>query len=110
MGFDYRKYYKDYYGIDFGSEYDIHHIDFNHGNNDINNLILLPEYLHKEYHELVGSIEFLLEGGFTTKIDINNGQTLYYEEMQRFCEVMIEINKWKLKKVMLNMKIVNQPA
>lgn len=33
--FNYRKYYKEYYGIDFGSEYDIHHIDFDRSNNDI---------------------------------------------------------------------------
>lgn len=41
--FNYRKYYKDYYGIDFGKEFDIHHIDINRENNEINNLILLPK-------------------------------------------------------------------
>lgn len=48
--FNYRKYYKDYYGIDFGKEFDIYHIDINRENNEINNLILLPKRLHLKYH------------------------------------------------------------
>lgn len=51
--FNYRKYYKDYYGIDFDSNYVIHHIDFDRSNNDINNLILLPSKLHSRYHFLL---------------------------------------------------------
>lgn len=51
--FNYRKYYKDYYGIDFDSSYVIHHIDFDRSNNDINNLILLPSKLHSRYHFLL---------------------------------------------------------
>ena len=35
---DYRKKYKRYFGIDFGKEYAIHHIDGDHSNNDINNI------------------------------------------------------------------------
>lgn len=48
--FNYRKYYKDYYSIEFGREFDIHHIDRNRENNDISNLILLPKTLHQKYH------------------------------------------------------------
>ncbi len=35
---DYRLKYKRYYGIDFGDNYVIHHIDLNHNNNNIKNL------------------------------------------------------------------------
>ena len=44
---DYRLKYKRYYNIDYDSSFDIHHIDINHENNDIKNLLLLPRSLHK---------------------------------------------------------------
>ena len=49
---DYRKKYKDYFKIQFGKEYDIHHIDFNHKNDDIDNLLLLPKDLHRRLHKV----------------------------------------------------------
>lgn len=49
---NYRTKYKRYYGIDFGSDYVIHHIDGDHDNNDIENLLLLPSKLHSRYHWL----------------------------------------------------------
>ena len=48
---DYRRHYKQRYDIEFGSDYDIHHIDMNHENNDITNLILLPKVLHQKLHK-----------------------------------------------------------
>lgn len=47
---DYRKLYKSYYKIEFGSEFEIHHIDGNHSNNEIRNLLLLPQKLHDQLH------------------------------------------------------------
>ena len=48
---DYRTKYKKYYGINFNSKkYVIHHMDLNHDNNDIENLLLLPRELHAKYH------------------------------------------------------------
>lgn len=47
---NYRKIYKDHYGIEFSKEYAVHHIDGDRENNDINNLILLPSKLHSKYH------------------------------------------------------------
>ena len=48
---DYRKIYKDYYGIEFSSEYQIHHLDLDRTNNEIWNLLLLPKKLHQQYQE-----------------------------------------------------------
>lgn len=50
---DYRKIYKDYYGVEFGSDMVIHHIDFNHSNNNIDNLLLLPREIHCQYHTIM---------------------------------------------------------
>lgn len=48
---DYRTKYKKYYGINFNpKKYVIHHMDLNHDNNDIDNLLLLPRELHSKYH------------------------------------------------------------
>ena len=47
---NYREKYKRYYGIEFGTEYVVHHIDENRGNNSIDNLLLLPKELHSKYH------------------------------------------------------------
>jgi len=51
----YKKAYKELYGIDLdvlGGEFNVHHIDNNHDNDNINNLVLLPYDLHMEYHRL----------------------------------------------------------
>ena len=47
---NYRELYKDYYGIDFDNYFDVHHIDRNRKNNNINNLLLLPSTLHSQFH------------------------------------------------------------
>lgn len=53
---DYRKKYKRYYGIDFGDDFAIHHMDFDRSNNDIANLLLLPADLHQRYHFYIKAI------------------------------------------------------
>jgi hypothetical protein len=47
---DYRKLYEQTYGITIPHDFDIHHIDFNHNNNDISNLVALPKELHNRLH------------------------------------------------------------
>lgn len=32
------------------NEYDVHHIDLNHDNNDFDNLVLVPKRLHRKFH------------------------------------------------------------
>ena len=99
--FDYRQYYKEFFGIDFDKEYAIHHIDFDRGNNDISNLLLLPIKLHSKYHFLVNNC-----GGYDGKINFDfkiNPQcghihTYDYKMMIHLCETMIEIDKWVAKK------------
>ena len=54
---DYRRYYKEYFNIDFGKEFDVHHIDCDRNNNDIKNLLLIPKKLHLTYHTLKNEIE-----------------------------------------------------
>lgn len=49
----YRKLYEKEFNITIPSDYDIHHIDFDHSNNKISNLLLIPHALHIALHEFV---------------------------------------------------------
>ena len=49
---EYKKLYERELNIKIPKGYDIHHIDFNRENNNIENLVMLPRKLHQEYHEL----------------------------------------------------------
>ena len=53
---DYRREFKEYYNLELSEEYDIHHIDLNHENNDMNNLMILPKILHIKYHSLLNDL------------------------------------------------------
>ena len=53
---DYRKYYENYYDVKIPKGYEIHHIDLNHENNDINNLVSLPRKLHRKLHFYINAI------------------------------------------------------
>lgn len=103
---NYRKKYKEYYGIEFDETFDIHHIDFNHDNNDIDNLILLPKKLHSDYHKCLNDLK-CDEKGFAklyVKIDMNHGLTHDIDTMAEFCRVMSEIQTWKNRKMQLDLQ------
>lgn len=98
--FNYRKYYKEYYGIDFGSEYVIHHIDFDRSNNDIRNLILLPKKLHRQYHFILtalGAENGIIEN-FNLRMDGKTNQPITEYQIKMFVDlldVLKELRKWK---------------
>lgn len=69
---DYRKKYKDFFKIQFGKQYDIHHIDFNHENNNIENLLLLPKDLHKRLHKAKTDYGAFIDNEQNVFSDINN--------------------------------------
>lgn len=99
---NYRDKYKKHYNINFDRNFDIHHLDFNHENNEMSNLLLLPKQLHEQYHRLVNALRG--ENGKITiscRIVMENGTNYEVQMMRQFCEVMEEIQKWKLYKVEL---------
>jgi hypothetical protein len=105
---DYRLKYKRYYGIEFNSDYAIHHIDFNHNNNDISNLLLLPKDLHNRYHQLVNELGGVDEHGnikFNALINmcVSNYAAPIIEELGATIKA---INKWVLYKHNLEMQKV----
>ncbi len=103
--FNYRKYYKEYYGIEFDGSYAIHHIDFDRSNNDINNLLLLPGKLHSRYHFLLNGFDFGKEQkkgtvslDFEIVSECGHIPMFGINMMKNLCETMEEIDKWVIIK------------
>lgn len=109
----YRTVFKKHYGIDFSREYDIHHIDLNHNNNDINNLMLLPKELHSEYHTLLNSVcssnESIFNKEFNAKIHGNAicGDIYNLQMAKELIDILYECNKWYDYKMFLDGVIPN---
>lgn len=57
-----REIYAEYFKIQVKDGYHIHHIDFNPENNNIENLLLLPDDLHRRLHKVKNEYGALLEG------------------------------------------------
>jgi len=92
---NYRLKYKRYYGIEFSSDYSIHHIDLNHNNNDINNLLLLPKELHNRYHFYLSMLtNFKIEELFKITSNIICNNTYYTNILEDFIPVIKECKKW----------------
>lgn len=69
---NYRKLYKENIGK-IPKNWDIHHIDFNHDNNDLNNLIAVPKIIHTIIHQT----------GYLDKEEIENLIQIYNENITR---------------------------
>tara|TARA_R100000655_G_scaffold9865_1_gene24286 strand:+ start:506 stop:712 length:207 start_codon:yes stop_codon:yes gene_type:complete len=63
---NYRKLYENKIGK-IPNDWEIHHIDFNHNNNDINNLIAIPKIVHVVIHQT----------GYSNRSEINNLIKIY---------------------------------
>ena len=63
---NYRKLYENKIGK-IPNDWEIHHIDFNHNNNDIDNLIAIPKIVHVVIHQT----------GYLNRSEINNLINIY---------------------------------
>lgn len=87
--FNYRKYYKDYYGIKFGRPLDVHHIDGNRGNNNIDNLLLIPSKSHQALHK----IDNATNGNINCAFDLVSNSYLVDLSKEEFI-LFFDIIKW----------------
>lgn len=88
---DYRKIYTEYYHFEIPTDWDIHHIDYNHNNNNPNNLVALPKSLHQQLHlaysemkqfEPDERVEFVCYSGKA------NSYNTYLDYLTRYLEVL----------------------
>jgi hypothetical protein len=97
MAENYRKKFKKHYGIEFGNEFHVHHIDLDHTNNDIENLMILPKKLHSLYHLMFNSttgngfIKF-----YNASIHSNTicGDNYNLSMTKKYIDVLVECDKW----------------
>lgn len=69
---NYRKKYELYHNVKLTPDIDIHHIDWNHNNNDIENLIAVPKLVHTIIHQ----------HGYLNREEINNLIDIYNKNKQ----------------------------
>lgn len=93
---NYREKYKQHYGIDFGREYAIHHIDGDRKNNDISNLLLLPSRLHSSYHAYRAMFTACAQDGICFDLTYSGScvRSLQFSTLEQLREVLKEIQKW----------------
>ena len=46
-----KRLFEEKYDVIIPRDFEVHHIDLNHFNNDLSNLMILPKVLHRKYHE-----------------------------------------------------------
>ena len=94
---DYRKYYQELTNKKIPKGYEIHHIDLNRDNNNINNLVMLPKKLHQEYHRTLSNLNYVGEVNTEITTIIQNGNANNYliaKRISEFVDVWEECNKW----------------
>ena len=82
---DYKNVYAKHYNIKIPKGFEIHHIDFNRKNNNIDNLLLLPKYLHRDYHNTIQRINAccvmnIKKGIGTLDLLVGSPSCMYYSE------------------------------
>lgn len=95
-----REIYADYFKIQVKEGYHIHHIDFNPENNDIENLLLLPDDLHRRLHKVKNEYGALLEGKTNLFSDIKGGTScsIMSRATHKIAVIYDEIEIWVLIK------------
>lgn len=96
---DYRKFYEQQTGVKLPAGYDVHHIDFNRENNEIRNLVALPQQLHTLYHFQCGILIIPFDHQLSNGIS-PDGHRLGGHNMQHLpavikaVETYVQCDKW----------------
>jgi hypothetical protein len=97
---DYRRKFKEHYGLEFGKNYVIHHIDGNHDNNSIDNLMVIPRGLHSGYHSLKACVLSFEDSDYEIK---SLGQARWHQKVaEKFWSFYSECCKWYEFKLFLD--------
>jgi len=110
---NYRTKFKKYYGIDFSNDYEIHHIDLDRGNNNIENLMILPRALHHKYHFYLSATKFPTDDKLRRSIDAKicggllNKSGYEFEMLAGLIDVLRECAPWYDYKLYLDGIIPN---
>ena len=101
--FDYRQFYKEYYGIDFDDSMVIHHIDFDRSNNNIDNLLMMPKELHAKYHWNVSALGGAGTGMINSDARITGNLCCDSSRLRGLADALDEIADWVRTKHSMDM-------
>ena len=79
----YRHTYEEYYKVKLDNSWDVHHIDYDHNNNDVNNLVALPNYLHQKLHMAHNQFELSKQNFSLSDIVLHSGQLCAHTEFMQ---------------------------
>ena len=92
---NYRQYYKEYYGIDFGKDMDVHHLDFNRDNNSIDNLLLIPKEVHNKFHLCSNLASTIKDYCSPQNLILKSSGSSYEVQMiKNYFDAIEEMEKW----------------
>ena len=90
---DYRKLYEKTFGIKIPRDYDIHHIDGDHNNNSLDNLLLLPRALHGRLHHAQDMFDVMMQVG-DLKDFHGMPAELNAKVLVDLADVIVEVSAW----------------
>lgn len=94
---NYIKIYENETGHKIPNNFHIHHIDLNHNNNDITNLVMLPKELHIKYHSYLSNLpkDLNLRTELTSIISGGNGYNRkILKDLLYFVDIWEECCRW----------------
>lgn len=96
---NYREKVEKKYGIKLNKKYEVHHIDLDRENNEIENLLILPAFLHNKYHTCLNEINRCKKEtnvNFDAKIygNVLNKNSVQINCVKDMIEVLEECSIW----------------
>lgn len=91
---NYKKIYEKHYNIKIPKGYDIHHINLDHNDNSVENLVMLPRKLHQMYHKLFNMIPDTITPNKHISIFGRNANKFICNTISEFDVILEECNKW----------------
>ena len=100
---NYRKIYEIALKEKIPKDFDIHHIDLNHNNNEIKNLIAISKTLHQNFHRCINEIErvrnnFKFEDLYKIGGNYDFTWNFIINSMPEYLHLANEIQKYIVKK------------
>lgn len=91
---NYRKKYLEFFNLEDDKRFQIHHLDLNRNNNNIYNLVLLPNVVHNRFHFFIAGFESKNKGVITLDLSNPFESMADIETCVKVLPILKEIKKW----------------